>query len=163
PRVSTRNVVILAIGVSEDGGAWRTVTDTHPVPEWAWAGRTLFTFSAGATELALGGPSGRAVRIEVHLPYRGPGGITSVCAREQPAPGMRSPRFLPEPARSSAAGRGAAGVEPVVVGSAGDALGQETRGAIRVTRAKAGLEQRVVEDVPLGAAPAELHDARLEG
>jgi 4-amino-4-deoxy-L-arabinose transferase-like glycosyltransferase len=84
PRVSTRDVAILAIGVTADAGAWRAVTDARAVPEWAWAGRTLFTFSGGSTELALGGLSGRAVRLEVHLPYRGAGAITSLCVREQP-------------------------------------------------------------------------------
>jgi hypothetical protein len=83
PRVSSRNALILRVGLADDGGPWHTVKDVRPVPEWAWAGRTLFTFSGGATELALGGRSGRAVRIEVHLPYRGPGAITSLCAREQ--------------------------------------------------------------------------------
>jgi hypothetical protein len=83
PPVSTRNVAILAIGVSEDGGAWRAVPAPRPVPEWAWAGRTLFTFSAGTTELALDGLSARAVRLEMHLPYRGAGAITALCARAQ--------------------------------------------------------------------------------
>ncbi len=83
PRVSTRDAEILGIGLTEDGSAWRPVTEARPVPEWAWAGRTLFTFSAGATELALGGRAGRAVRVEVHLPYRGAGAITSLCVREQ--------------------------------------------------------------------------------
>ena len=82
PRVSTRNAEILAIGLADDGQTWRPVPDARPVPEWAWAGRTLFTFAGGATELALGGRSGRAVRIEVHLPYRGAGAITSLCGRE---------------------------------------------------------------------------------
>jgi hypothetical protein len=82
PRVSTRSVAILAIGLAGDDGTWRAVTAPRPVPEWAWAGRTLFTFSAGSTELAVGGLSARAVRVEAHLPYRGPGAITSLCVRE---------------------------------------------------------------------------------
>ena len=44
-----------------------------------------------------------------------------------------------------------------------DALGQEPRGAIAVAGPEARLEQRVVEDVALGAAPAELDEPRTEG
>jgi 4-amino-4-deoxy-L-arabinose transferase-like glycosyltransferase len=83
PRVSTRNATIVGVNLSEDGRAWRPVTDARPIPEWAWAGRTLFTFSAGATELALNGRSARAVHLDLHLPYRGEGAITSLCVREQ--------------------------------------------------------------------------------
>ena len=50
-------------------------------PEWAWAGRTLFAFSGGATEIVLGGAPARAVRVEVRLPYRGAGAITALCVR----------------------------------------------------------------------------------
>jgi hypothetical protein len=81
PRVSTRYATILEVGLSDDGGTWRTVDGAHPVAEWAWAGRMLFTFSGGATELALGGRPGRAVRVGVRLPYRGEGAITSLCVR----------------------------------------------------------------------------------
>ncbi len=81
PRVSTRYAAILGVGLSDDGGTWRTVDGARPVAEWAWAGRTLFTFSGGATELALGERPGRAVRVEVWLPYRGEGAITSLCVR----------------------------------------------------------------------------------
>ncbi len=81
PRVSTRHATILGVDVSEDGRAWRAVGAPRPVPEWAWAGRTLFTFSGGATELAMNGSPVRAVRIALHLPYRGEGAITALCAR----------------------------------------------------------------------------------
>jgi hypothetical protein len=81
PRVSTRHAVILGVGLSDDGRTWRPVEGARPVPEWAWAGRTLFTFSGGASELVAGGASGSAVRVEVRLPYRGEGAITSLCVR----------------------------------------------------------------------------------
>jgi hypothetical protein len=81
PRVSTRHASVRALRVSGDGRGWRTVDDPQPVTEWAWAGRTLFTFSGGVTELAVGGASGRAVRVEVRLPYRGAGAITALCVR----------------------------------------------------------------------------------
>jgi hypothetical protein len=81
PRVSTRHAAILGVAVSDDGRAWRDVPGTRPLPEWAWAGRTLFAFSGGATELAMGGASGRAVRVEVRLPYLGDGAITALCVR----------------------------------------------------------------------------------
>ena len=58
PRVSTRYAAILGVGLSDDGRTWRAVDGVRPVPEWAWAGRTLFTFSGGASELALGGAAG---------------------------------------------------------------------------------------------------------
>jgi hypothetical protein len=81
PRVSTRHAAILGVGLSDDGRTWRVVEGVRPVPEWAWAGRTLFTLSGGASELAVGGASGSAVRVEVRLPYRGQGAITSLCVR----------------------------------------------------------------------------------
>jgi hypothetical protein len=75
-------VVIVGVGASDDGRAWRSVDGSRPVAEWAWAGRTLFTFSGGSSEVALGGLTARAVRVEVRLPYRGEGAITSLCVRE---------------------------------------------------------------------------------
>jgi Dolichyl-phosphate-mannose-protein mannosyltransferase len=84
PRVSTRHLAIVGVGLSDDGRTWRTLDGVRPVAEWAWAGRTLFSFSGGVTELAVGGASGRAVRVEVRLPYRGEGAITSLCVRGQP-------------------------------------------------------------------------------
>jgi hypothetical protein len=81
PRVSTRHTAILSVGLSDDGRTWRTVDGVRLVPEWAWAGRTLFTFSGGASEVAVGGGAGRVVRVEVRLPFRGEGAITSLCVR----------------------------------------------------------------------------------
>ena len=52
------------------------------IPTTVLSGQRLrFTFSGGVTELALGGAPGRAVRVVVHLPYRGAGAITSLCVR----------------------------------------------------------------------------------
>jgi 4-amino-4-deoxy-L-arabinose transferase-like glycosyltransferase len=82
PRVSTRHATIVGTAISDDGRSWHAV-DGRPVAEWAWAGRTLFTFSGGASELAVGGRAGRAVRVEVRLPYRGEGAITALCVRGQ--------------------------------------------------------------------------------
>ena len=48
-----------------------------------WAGRTLFTFASGTSDLAVGGVSARALRVEVRLPFRGEGAITSFCVRAQ--------------------------------------------------------------------------------
>jgi len=84
PRVSSRYTTILAIEASDDGGAWRPIVDFRPVPEWVWVGRTLFTFASGASDLAVGGVSARALRVEVRLPFRGEGAITSLCVRAQP-------------------------------------------------------------------------------
>jgi hypothetical protein len=81
PRVSTRPAAIVGLGVSGDGGTWRDIDGARPVLEWAWAGRMLFTVSSGATEFALGSVPVRAVRLEIRLPYRGEGAVTSVCVR----------------------------------------------------------------------------------
>ncbi len=83
PHVSSRFTTILGVGVSGDDGAWRPVSDVRPVPEWAWAGRTLFAFASGASELAVGGVSARGVRLEARLPFRGEGAITSLCVRTE--------------------------------------------------------------------------------
>jgi hypothetical protein len=60
------------------------IADVRPVPAWAWAGRTLFSFASGASDLAVSGVSARAVRVEVRLPFRGEGAITSLCVRAEP-------------------------------------------------------------------------------
>jgi 4-amino-4-deoxy-L-arabinose transferase-like glycosyltransferase len=85
PLVSSHDTALLALEVSEDEGTWRPVSDVRSVPEWAWAGRTLFTFASGASEIALAGVPARAVRLEVRLPFRGEGAITSLCVRAEPA------------------------------------------------------------------------------
>lgn len=81
PLVSTRHATVLSVAISDGGEAWRPVERVRPMAEWVWAGRTLFTFSGGASELAVGGATGGAVRVEVRLPYRGQGAITSLCVR----------------------------------------------------------------------------------
>ena len=81
PWVSTRHATITRVEVSDDGATWRAV-DARPLGEWAWAGRTLFAFASGISELVLDGASGRAVRVEVRLLYRGAGAIGSLCVRE---------------------------------------------------------------------------------
>ena len=81
PRVSSRHAAIVGVGLSDDGRTWQAIDNPRPVAEWAWAGRTLFTFSGGASELVVGGLPGRAVRLEVRLPYRGEGAITLLCVR----------------------------------------------------------------------------------
>ena len=82
--MSSRYTTILAIEASDDGGVWHPVADVRPVPEWAWAGRTLFTFASGASDLAVGSVSARAVRVEVRMPFRGEGAITALCVRAEP-------------------------------------------------------------------------------
>src|SRR5262249_35463419 len=64
-------------------------------------------------------------------------------------------------ARSAASGGAGRGSRlPEAIGSSRDAMGQQALGPIRVPRPEACLEQRVVEHVALGAAAAELDDAR---
>jgi hypothetical protein len=81
PRVSTRHASVVSVEVSEDDRAWRAVDGVRSIPEVAWAGRTLFALSGGATEVHLGGVLGRAVRVSIALPYRGERPITSMCVR----------------------------------------------------------------------------------
>jgi hypothetical protein len=81
PRVSARHASVVGVEVSEDDRAWRAVDGVRTIPEVAWGGRTLFAFSGGATEVHLGGASGRAVRVSIGLPYRGERAITSMCVR----------------------------------------------------------------------------------
>jgi 4-amino-4-deoxy-L-arabinose transferase-like glycosyltransferase len=83
PRVSARHAAVVRVEVSEDDRAWRAVDGARSNPELAWAGRTLFAFSGGATEVRLGGASARAVRVGISLPYRGEKAITSMCVRGQ--------------------------------------------------------------------------------
>ena len=83
PRVSSRYTTISASGLSDDGGAWRPVSDGASGAGVGMAGRTLFTFASGASELALGGVSARGVRLEARLPFRGEGAITSLCVRTE--------------------------------------------------------------------------------
>jgi hypothetical protein len=83
PFVSTRDVSILRLELSGDGRAWRAVENPRHAVEWAWAGRTLFAFSSGSTEIIVGGASARAVRAEIRLSYRGEGAITALCVRGQ--------------------------------------------------------------------------------
>ena len=78
PRVSTRDASVLRLELSDDGRLWRAVDNPPRAVEWAWAGRTLFAFSGGSTEMILGGAPGRAVRVEVLLPYRGADAITAL-------------------------------------------------------------------------------------
>jgi hypothetical protein len=80
-RVSTRDVRVEAVEVAADGGPWRPVVDARALPEWAWGGRTLFTFSGGATELALGGAAARRLRVALRLLYRQENPVTSLCVR----------------------------------------------------------------------------------
>jgi 4-amino-4-deoxy-L-arabinose transferase-like glycosyltransferase len=82
PRVSTRHAAVAGAATSDEGIAWRPVAGVRPTPEWAWAGRTLFTVSGGTTEIALGeGVSARHLRVELDLPYAGEDAVTALCAR----------------------------------------------------------------------------------
>ncbi len=83
PWVSTRHASIVRLEMSDDGRAWRAVDGRRRAVEWAWAGRTLFAFSAGATELVVDDAPAREVRVEVRLPYRGPEAITGLCVRRR--------------------------------------------------------------------------------
>ena len=62
--------------------------------------------------------------------------------------------------RGRSPGTASAPPSSMLVGTPRDALGQEAAGPLGVARPERGLEQRVVEHVALGAAAAELDDAR---
>src|SRR5262249_6179629 len=77
----------------------------------------------------------------LHLPYQGAGAITAlrVGSRRRPESLVRLGLAPVTPGRERS-GRPLA-VEPVVVGPAGDALGQQTRGALSIAGAEARLQQ----------------------
>lgn len=81
PPVSTREVPVPGLEVSEDGRTWQRLAGVRRLAEWGWAGRTLFRFSGTAEELRLPPTPAREVRIELRLPTRDVRAITRVCAR----------------------------------------------------------------------------------
>jgi hypothetical protein len=48
-------------------------------------------FRDGASDLAVGGVSARAVRVEMCLPFGGEGAITSLCVQAEPWPSKDPP------------------------------------------------------------------------
>jgi 4-amino-4-deoxy-L-arabinose transferase-like glycosyltransferase len=56
---------VLQVTLSGDGRAWRPADGARVVPEWAWAGRTLFAVSDGVTEVVFVPTPARAVRVAV--------------------------------------------------------------------------------------------------
>ncbi len=53
------------IAVSRDGRVWEPVDGGRAVPEWAWAGRTLFAAPAGLVEVAFDPVRARHVRLVI--------------------------------------------------------------------------------------------------
>lgn len=84
PEISTREVPVPGLQVSEDGRAWRPVAGVRRLAAWGWAGRTLFRFSGAAEELLVPPTPARELRLDLRLPYRGERAIASVCARGSP-------------------------------------------------------------------------------
>ena len=85
PRVSTRHAAILGVGLSDDGRTWRAVEGVRSVPEWAWAGRTLFdglgrgVRAGGGRRVGERGAGGGAASVpgpgSDHLPLRARAGL----------------------------------------------------------------------------------------
>jgi hypothetical protein len=85
PLVGVRHVELLAVAASDDGRSWRPVAGARRLSEWAWAGRTLFTFSGGLDEVWLPPTPARHLRLELRIPdVDGRSPITRVCVRAEP-------------------------------------------------------------------------------
>ena len=86
PLVSSRDVSVAALEVSPDGSAWRRVPDARRLPQWGWAGLTLFAYSEGYTEIALPAAPAGHVRVSFTMPdVEGRAPIRSLCVRSLPA------------------------------------------------------------------------------
>jgi hypothetical protein len=56
-------VPAVQVAVSQDGRAWQTAESGRAVPQWGWAGRTLFTASDRLVEVSLDAIPARHVRV----------------------------------------------------------------------------------------------------
>jgi 4-amino-4-deoxy-L-arabinose transferase-like glycosyltransferase len=74
---------ILEVTLSRDGRTWQSADGGRTVPDWAWAGRTLFAVSDGAMELVFGSAPARHVRVAVTR--AGSASLAVLCVRGTPA------------------------------------------------------------------------------
>jgi hypothetical protein len=65
PPKGTSRLPTIEVTVSLDGRTWQAVDDARPVPEWGWAGRTLFAASDGLVEVILDPTPAHHVRVVV--------------------------------------------------------------------------------------------------
>jgi hypothetical protein len=79
-------VPVVQVGVSHDGNAWHPVAGARAVPEWGWAGRTLFAAAAGLLEVVLDPTPARHVRVAVGSPVAD---LRLVCVRGAQRAGSR--------------------------------------------------------------------------
>jgi hypothetical protein len=73
---------LLRVTLSGDGRTWRPADGARVVPEWAWAGRTLFAVSDGLTEVVFHPAPARAVRVAVSR--AGSANLAVLCVRGTP-------------------------------------------------------------------------------
>jgi hypothetical protein len=86
PLVSSRHVTVATVEVSADGSAWRRVPAAGRVPQWGWAGLTLFAYSDAIAEIAMPATEAAHVRVTLTLPdVEGRASIRSLCVRSLPA------------------------------------------------------------------------------
>jgi hypothetical protein len=72
------------VAVSHDGQAWQTVESGRAVPQWGWAGRTLFVASDRLVEVSLDAVPARHVRVTARVGAEEP---RLLCVRGTRVPG----------------------------------------------------------------------------
>jgi 4-amino-4-deoxy-L-arabinose transferase-like glycosyltransferase len=72
------------VAVSQDGQAWQTVESGRAVPQWGWAGRTLFAASDRLVEVSLDAVPARHVRVTASVGAEEP---RLLCVRGARVPG----------------------------------------------------------------------------
>ena len=82
PGPAPLGLTILDVTLSRDGGTWRAAGEMRMVPEWAWAGRTLFASSDGEVEVVFEPAPARRVRVA--LTRAGGASPAVVCVRGTP-------------------------------------------------------------------------------
>jgi hypothetical protein len=85
PLVSARDVRVASVEVSADGSTWRRVPGAGRLPQWGWAGLTLFAYTGGFAEIDVPATEAAHVRVALNLPdVEGRAPIGSLCVRSLP-------------------------------------------------------------------------------
>ncbi len=81
PRV---RLPVVQVSVSQDGREWQAVAGGRAVPQWGWAGRTLFAASDKLVEVVLAATPARHVRVMASVDA---GELRLLCVRGTRVPG----------------------------------------------------------------------------
>lgn len=76
----------LTVRVSRDGDDWQVAGDARVVPEWWWAGRTLFQATGQQNDVVFAPRPARRVRVELASAAGNTGAFRMVCLHARPAP-----------------------------------------------------------------------------